>query len=245
MPCCLVLWPFFFSWIRLVFPYLCALHAVFSGWSVILCPFSTSKSHPARNVYITIRLSLFLFNSLYLSQCTYVRSVVSDSLWTPATHPPPVDCSPPGSFVHGVLQARILKWVAIRFSRGSCQPRDWTCVWPLPQWQLDSLPLHHLGTPHLPEACVQNHLFILWGPLALLSVGHFRGSNPIWPWVIVIYTHFLVISLIEYGACNVWFFFFSFHSVSTQCSLAKYQKQPHFWGGVGIFVLCQLNFSIA
>ena len=31
----------------------------------------------------------------------------------------PMDCSPPGSFVHGILQARILEWVAISFSRGS------------------------------------------------------------------------------------------------------------------------------
>ena len=31
----------------------------------------------------------------------------------------PLDWSPPGSFVHGVLQARILEWVAIPFSRGS------------------------------------------------------------------------------------------------------------------------------
>ena len=36
--------------------------------------------------------------------------------------------SPPGSSVHGVLQARILKWVAISFSRGSSQPRDGTWV---------------------------------------------------------------------------------------------------------------------
>ena len=31
----------------------------------------------------------------------------------------PMDCSPPGSSVHGSLQARILEWVAIPFSRGS------------------------------------------------------------------------------------------------------------------------------
>ena len=37
----------------------------------------------------------------------------------------PIDCSPPGSSVHGIPQARILEWVAISFSRGS-QPRDWT-----------------------------------------------------------------------------------------------------------------------
>ena len=40
----------------------------------------------------------------------------------------PVDCSSPGSSVHGIFQARILEWVAFPFSRGSSQPRDWTQV---------------------------------------------------------------------------------------------------------------------
>ena len=40
----------------------------------------------------------------------------------------PVDCSPPGSSVRGILQARILKWVAVSFSRGSSQPRNQTWV---------------------------------------------------------------------------------------------------------------------
>ena len=40
----------------------------------------------------------------------------------------PVDCSLPGSSLHGILQARILEWVAISFSRGSSQPRDGTRV---------------------------------------------------------------------------------------------------------------------
>ena len=40
----------------------------------------------------------------------------------------PMDCSPPGSSVHGILQARILEWVAISFSRGSSQPRNQTQV---------------------------------------------------------------------------------------------------------------------
>ena len=39
-----------------------------------------------------------------------------------------MDCSPPGSSVHGILQARMLEWVAISFSRGSSWPRDWTQV---------------------------------------------------------------------------------------------------------------------
>ena len=40
----------------------------------------------------------------------------------------PVDCSPPGSSIHGILQASILEWVAISFSRGPFQPRDQTQV---------------------------------------------------------------------------------------------------------------------
>ena len=36
----------------------------------------------------------------------------------------PMDYSPPGSSVHGILQARILEWVAMPFSRGTSQPRD-------------------------------------------------------------------------------------------------------------------------
>ena len=40
----------------------------------------------------------------------------------------PMDCSLPGSSAPGILQARILEWVAISYSRGSSQTRDWTWV---------------------------------------------------------------------------------------------------------------------
>ena len=40
----------------------------------------------------------------------------------------PMDCSPPGSCVHEIFQARILEWVATSFCRGSSQPRDRTRV---------------------------------------------------------------------------------------------------------------------
>ena len=40
----------------------------------------------------------------------------------------PMDCSLLGSSLHGILQARVLEWVAISFSRGSSRPRDWTWV---------------------------------------------------------------------------------------------------------------------
>ena len=39
-----------------------------------------------------------------------------------------MDCSPPGSSVHGIFQARIVEWVAIPFSRGSSWPRDQTWI---------------------------------------------------------------------------------------------------------------------
>ena len=47
-----------------------------------------------------------------------------------------MDCSLPGSSVHGIFQARILEWVAISSSRVSSQPRDWTCVSCIDRWIL-------------------------------------------------------------------------------------------------------------
>ena len=56
---------------------------------------------------------------------TYMQSKVAQSCLTLCD---PMDCSPPGSSIHGILQARILEWVAISFSRGSSRPRDQTQV---------------------------------------------------------------------------------------------------------------------
>ena len=49
----------------------------------------------------------------------------------------PIDCSPPGSSVHGILQTGILEWVDMPFSRPSSQPKDRTGS---PSLQADSLP---------------------------------------------------------------------------------------------------------
>ena len=46
----------------------------------------------------------------------------------------PRDCSLPGSSIHGIFQARILQWVAVPFSTGSSQPRDWTQVSHIADW---------------------------------------------------------------------------------------------------------------
>ena len=64
----------------------------------------------------------------HLAYLTYMQSVcvlVSQSCPTVCD---PIDCGPQCSSVHGILQARILEWVAIPFSKGSSWPRDWTQV---------------------------------------------------------------------------------------------------------------------
>ena len=40
----------------------------------------------------------------------------------------PTNCSPPGSSLHGIFQAKVLEWVAISFSRGSSRTKDGTCI---------------------------------------------------------------------------------------------------------------------
>ena len=49
----------------------------------------------------------------------------------------PIDCSPPGCSVHGILKTRILEWVVIPFTRGSSQPRS-------PASQVNSIAIYHL-----------------------------------------------------------------------------------------------------
>ena len=53
----------------------------------------------------------------FLLQCMKVKSE-SEVVQSRLTLSDPTDCSPPGSFVHGIFQARVLEWGAIAFSRG-------------------------------------------------------------------------------------------------------------------------------
>ena len=71
----------------------------------------------------------------------------------------PMDCSPPGSPVHVISQARILAWVSISFSQGSSRPRNWTRSVAL---QADSLP----SEPPLSLPSVHPG----WGPIAAQSI---------------------------------------------------------------------------
>ena len=77
---------------------------------------------------------------LYNIEC--VHSVSCPTLYNS------LDCSPSGSSVHGIFQARIWEWVSTPFSRGSSWLRDGTSfLLCLLQWQLASLPQPYLGSP--------------------------------------------------------------------------------------------------
>ena len=85
----------------------------------------------------------------------------------------PVDYKPPGSSVHEVLQARILEWVAIPFSRGSSWPRDQTQV-----------------------SCIAGRFFTIWATRAthhiyvpIIYVVILRSLHVLFFWVVT--THFI------------------------------------------------------
>ena len=72
-------------------------------------------------------VSDFIEEPLLMTHLTQGCSCYSVTKLCPALFDP-MDCSPPGSSVHGTPQARILDWVSISFSRGSSQPRNWTHI---------------------------------------------------------------------------------------------------------------------
>ena len=75
----------------------------------------------------------------------------------------PMNCSPPDSSVRGILQARILEWVAISSSRGSSWPRDWTCVFCIGRQNL-----YHWATWETACLCIFNAFTSLFCPELLL-----------------------------------------------------------------------------
>ena len=66
----------------------------------------------------------------------------------------PMDCSLPGSSIHGIFQARVLEWVAISFSRRSSWPKEWTWV-----------------------SCVPGRIFTFWATRKAWSTSILLGKN--------------------------------------------------------------------
>ena len=96
----------------------------------------------------------------------------------------PMDCSLPGSSIHGIFQARVLEWLAISFSRGSSQPRDQiyiSCI--------SRRILYHWATPETPlgmgttakvdlKTMRTSTYWALWQPSTALSVDHGTSKHP-------------------------------------------------------------------
>ena len=73
----------------------------------------------------------------------------------------PIDCSLPGTSVHGIFQARVLEWVVISFSRGSSQPRDQTQARIL-EWA--AFPFRGSSQPRdqTQVSCIAGRFFVSW-----------------------------------------------------------------------------------
>ena len=81
-----------------------------------------------------------LLQLFHFHWCVCVRTLCCS-----VTHCDLMDCSLRGSSIHGIFQARILKWIAISFSRWSSWPRDWTLISWVSCNEGDSLSLYHFG----------------------------------------------------------------------------------------------------
>ena len=98
-------------------------------WSSFLLspPYTTTKDVDARGktaiVFPPVSVSVCITN--YPQTCEKSETIVTELCPTLCS---PMDCNLPDSSVHEILQARILKWVALPFSRRSFQPRDGTQV---------------------------------------------------------------------------------------------------------------------
>ena len=112
-------------WIVLFFKIFLTVAILFWKWSR---NYNETHCHSAVSIFITFKIL-----------CVRVQSLQScPILCDPMVH------SPPGSPVHGILQARILEWVTSPSSRGSSPPRYQTSI---SFMQVDSLQLSHWGSP--------------------------------------------------------------------------------------------------
>ena len=113
---------------------------------------------------------------ILLCNCMCVRLLLRAQLLSHVQLCDPVDCSPPGSSVHGIIPARILQWVAVSSSRGSCHQGSNPCLLCVLHWQVVSLLLSH-SSSLLTESVTQTHthtctctFFIHWFVICQWSV---------------------------------------------------------------------------
>ena len=102
------------------------------------------------DVWVCITKSLCFSPETSTTPWIYYACVCAQSLESYPALCDPMDCSPPGSSVCGILQAKMLEWVAMFSSRGSFQSRNQTLLHLL-HWQAVLYHQHHLGS--LNQAC--------------------------------------------------------------------------------------------
>ena len=103
-------------------------------------PNLTSSLVPKCISSLTIKTSLFIISCKHHNNTAskVLFAVLCLVIWSCPTLCNPMDCSPPGSSFHGILQARILEWIAMPSSRRHSQPRNIKLM--PPTLQEDSLP---------------------------------------------------------------------------------------------------------
>ena len=137
-----------------------------------------------------------------------------------------MDCSLPGSSVHGILQARTLEWVAISFSRGSSQPRDRTQV-----------------------SCVAGRFFTNWAMEYSVQFSCSVVSDSVTPWIAARQAS-LSITISNSHPSSWWchpaisssIFPFSSHPQSLPASEPFPMSQLFAWGGQSTWVSALASF---
>ena len=118
---------------------------VLLGWQgdFIFASWWTGGGKPSRWFRMCTKAScVYKHINIHTCACVHAKSLQSCLIL-----PDPMDCGPPGSSVHGILQARILEGVPVPSSRGSHQPRGQTHVSYVTCIGSDSLPLVPPGKP--------------------------------------------------------------------------------------------------
>ena len=101
---------------------------------ILCCPLLLSPSvFSSLRIFSNESALCIRFCQLYINKARRKNNKVKISMCVLITQScpnlcDPMDCNPPGSSVYEILQARVLEWVAISFSRGSSRPRDQTWV---------------------------------------------------------------------------------------------------------------------
>ena len=149
----------------------------------------------------------------------------------------PMDCSLLGSSVNGILQARLLEWVAISFSRGFSQPRDQSCISCIGRWipyhlsHQGNSPSYEFVTYFTPEGLRRNILSTVE-----ISKPRFCGFCWFIFWSTELYSfrfiHWNSVSNLPCLVCNMISFSFpSFRNVGLMPSITEFCSQMNILKG--------------